>query len=759
MHVAVPRLQSTIPIPDNPETIMHLQEPLFPKYTPPSYTDILSVEAEPDLEVTSSIPILSQPVPGWGVWPDASNDERVSYMEQLIADHRPLKKEFWHGGDTSVTIIDESSDDDEPPTSDDDEVVLLSTTRKSKPLCGNSLKSRPALTKFLKPRKTSKQRETVLKSRKTARKTDTVRKQRRISNYFHAASSSRTSDDKILELLSGISEQLSNIQKEQKLFRIVLKRQSTPSRLKRSAFRNRSNIFTAKETHEEVDHQGCHTESPNPSTANQTPMEEDHQGCQTEPLNLGTEPIEEDQEGCQTEPLDLATAKRTLMEEDHTFSHSPVVSQYSAQKYGSTALNKEPSSKTAVRETGGTTPVHTSPIHASPIHKPSVQHHPDHEVSDHNIPTPNSPFTPKDTPIHPPKTIKTRRSVIYDAKDHPDSPEIHHIIYQGKEIFERISPDPSPPPLSLLLTRVQTASQDQPAEENDVCELSDSSSARERPKHIPSVKENILAKELYRSESVPALDLICPLNQSLWDRFEIVLSNANYARQCISLTPFVHRFHITPSKFDFSNNFLLQLAKPSQWTTTYHMEILMYMLAARHSRLLEEQKLAFITTHLTSGIQAISKNFMKSRKRETFQWDEKILCDTLNPPNLGFSCEHNKSETHLFEWVDEALLDEIRIVDAKRVDLLHELQALTGKVNVELESHRLWLVGRAEEMRNEINENMVKLTKAIDESTSLMKAQIDAKVKTHTNSKWSINQTAATMAMIGAMTYLYWKLL
>ncbi|KAG2332876.1 hypothetical protein Bca52824_004056 [Brassica carinata] len=499
MHVAVPRLRSTIPIPDNPETIMHLQEPLFPKYTPPSYTDILSVEAEPDV---------------------SSNT-----------------------------------------TYDDDEVVPLSTTRKSKPLCGNSLKSRPALTKVLKPRKTSKQRETVLKPRKTARKTDTVRKQRRISNYFHVASSSRTSDEKILELLSGISEQLSNIQKKQKLFRILLKRQSTPSRLKRSALRNRSNIFTAK---------------------------------------------------------------KTLMEEDHTFSHSPVVSQYAAQKYGSTALNKEPSSETAVRETGGTTPVHTSPIHASPNHKPSIQHHPDHEVSDHNIPTPNSPFTPKDTPIHPPKTIKTRRSTSEERSR----------------------------------------------------ELSDSSPARERPKHIPSVEENILAKELYRSESVPALDLICPLNQSLWDRFETVLSNANYA------------FHITPSKFDFSNNFLVQLAKPSQWTTTY-----------------------------------------------------------------------NKSETHLFKWVDEALLDEIRIVDAKRVDLLHELQALTGKVNVELDSHRLWLVGRAEEMRNEINENMVQLTKAIDESTSLMKAQIDAKVKTHTNSKWSINQTAAAMAMIGAMTYLYWKLL
>ncbi|KAG2269591.1 hypothetical protein Bca52824_064146 [Brassica carinata] len=474
---------------------------------PPSYTDILSVEAEPDLEVTSSIPILSQPVPGWGVWPDASNDERVSYMEQLIADHRPLKKEFWHGGDTSVTIIDE-----------------------------------PALTKFLKPRKTSKQRETVLKSRKTARKTDTVRKQRRISNYFHAASSSRTSDDKILELLSGISEQLSNIQKEQKLFRIVLKRQSTPSRLKRSAFRNRSNIFTAKETV-------------------------------------------------------TFLFFYLLMEEDHTFSHSPVVSQYSAQKYGSTALNKEPSSKTAMRNRG-TTPVHTS-IHASPSTnlRPAP---PDHEVSDHNIPTPNSPFTPKDTPIHPPKTIKTRRSAM---------PPIN-----------AFSETATSSPFSVANSSLPNL-KDQPAEENDVCELSDSSSARERPKHIPSVKENILAKELYRSESVPALDLICPLNQSLWDRFEI----------CISLTPFVHRFHITPSKFDFSNNFLLQLAKPSQWTTTYHMEILMYMLAARHSRLLEEQKLAFITTHLTSGIQAISKNFMKSRKRETFQWDEKVTEIVLQP--------------------------------------------------------------------------------------------------------------------------------
>lgn len=55
------------------------------------------------------------------------------------------------------------------------------------------------------------------------------------------------------------------------------------------------------------------------------------------------------------------------------------------------------------------------------------------------------------------------------------------------------------------------------------------------------------------------------------------------------------------------------------------------MLGARHSRLLEEQKLAFITPHLASGIQAISKSFNKSRKRETFLWDDQLTDLVLQP--------------------------------------------------------------------------------------------------------------------------------
>ncbi|KAG2332110.1 hypothetical protein Bca52824_003290 [Brassica carinata] len=627
-----------------------------------------------------------------------------------------------------------------------------------------------------------------------------------------------------------------------------------------------------QELHEEVDHQGCHLESPNPSTAN------------------------------------LRRLWRKI-----TLSVTPVVSQCSGTNAALQLSTRNQVLKPQSRNRG-TTPVHTLPIHASPNHKPSIQHHPDHEVSDHNIPTPNSPFTPKDTPIHPPKTIKTSAFGHIDAKDHPIARNSPHYIPRQRNI-ERISrpfpslPPPKSTPQSIHLRRrifplspsfhpqpspnkssdglpgfighasavnafSQTATsspfsvansslpnlKDQPAEENEVCELSDSSPARERPKHIPSVEENILAKELYRSESVPALDLICPLNQSLWDRFETVLSNANYA------------FHITPSKFDFSNNFLLQLAKPSQWTTTYHMEILMYMLAARHSRLLEEQKLAFITPHLTSGIQAISKNFMKSRKRETFQWDEKVteivlqprkkwmedvitvytlmiwadkhwvglainldlgLVEILDPiPNLysekavaKFMAPVLKSIPYLVKKVANYELTQFRGLEAFHMhripDLyINERTGDCGPVSVKfLEMHahgdpepnmanitdtqvddfrkqfvldiyktivlpayygrgrrtvhgvpnRCWCGKGLDMWVSETKENpyrrfyrckiALQLTKAIDESTSLMKAQIDAKVKTHTNSKWSINQTAAAMAMIGAMTYLYWKLL
>ncbi|CDY56567.1 BnaCnng30650D [Brassica napus] len=110
--------------------------------------------------------------------------------------------------------------------------------------------------------------------------------------------------------------------------------------------------------------------------------------------------------------------------------------------------------------------------------------------------------------------------------------------------------------------------------------------------HVPSLDENHLANELSKSPIIHALTLISPLPGLEWDLFYNTISTKTNV------------YHTTPSSFDFSNKFLLDLAKPKQWTSTRvrHMEVLIHMLAARHS------------THL-----------LTEKKRSTFVWDERLV--------------------------------------------------------------------------------------------------------------------------------------
>ncbi|KAG2248950.1 hypothetical protein Bca52824_088578 [Brassica carinata] len=125
---------------------MDLDGPNLPFYPAPCASDIISVEADPDLQVTSLIPIHSQPQPGWGVWPDVSNDDRVSYMEKLIADHLPFTKDLWHGGITSEPLITTlKNDEDQPKAKKTKPEAPPKNAYKSKPV--NNFKSDEQLTK------------------------------------------------------------------------------------------------------------------------------------------------------------------------------------------------------------------------------------------------------------------------------------------------------------------------------------------------------------------------------------------------------------------------------------------------------------------------------------------------------------------------------------------------------------------------------------------------------------------------------------
>ncbi|CAN6870640.1 unnamed protein product, partial [Brassica oleracea] len=325
-YQVVPKLQSTISIPFDSRTIMDLDGPNLPFHPAPSAIDIIRVEADPDLQVTSLIPINSQPQPGWGVWPD----------------HRPFTNDLWHGGVTSEPFITTTTNDEDQPKA-----------KKTKPEAPpkNAYKPKPLTKK-------------VLKARKTSKKKDTVRKQRHIGSYFHAAAPSSTSEDKILELLSAILDQVSKLQKESKLLRKLLKSKKTTTSLKRSAFNTLLGEGLVKKGNTALAHKGCQTEATNVNV----PVSS-HDVCHTE--------------------LKADSSHHTLqapMEEDH--SHSPVVRQYAAQLYGSTSHSKSTTGKPVHATSVHASPIHTSPIHTSPIHASPI-----HTSPIHNSQTPSSPIS------------------------------------------------------------------------------------------------------------------------------------------------------------------------------------------------------------------------------------------------------------------------------------------------------------------------------------------------------------------------------
>ncbi|XP_048594935.1 uncharacterized protein LOC125575091 [Brassica napus] len=121
--------------------------------------------------------------------------------------------------------------------------------------------------------------------------------------------------------------------------------------------------------------------------------------------------------------------------------------------------------------------------------------------------------------------------------------------------------------------------------------------------------------EFIASPVIPALDLITPLPQKEWDLFQQILrANMNV-------------FHCTLSEFEFSNKSLLDIAYPQQWTTTYQMQILVHMLSARHSDILQTENAAFAPPIFCSAINDIWDDFNKcgKKKKDSFVWPQELI--------------------------------------------------------------------------------------------------------------------------------------
>ncbi|KAH0874983.1 hypothetical protein HID58_072345 [Brassica napus] len=626
---AIPQLLSFIPAQPDQRTLMDLEDGYLPQHKSIDSISIRRVEFSSDS--------------GWGEWPNDPKDDCVIYMEQLIADQFTFNKGMWPAGVTTEPLL-------------------------NKPIARVHRKG-------MFPTRVKQS----LKPKKVIKKETSSRKQRRISSYFTRSS-----------VASFTNEQLSE----------MVKKPATSHQARHEA--------------------SIHQDAPDTS-------HHQHQPDQAQPL-YDDHPTDQDVDAMETD--------------EQPSSQSPIISQYAIhlQRQASASLNtplqttpneSPPRTPTPFSSPGRVETIHTptvhglfdhnhTTVHTSPDHNPNSEMIPPDENTTNTIPEDDIQTTPAPeepnqpiVPPHPHRHLSNRpepKSVIYDKSDHPNSPEIHHILCYGLRIYDPISPDPplsnppifdstigpsSAPYILLRLSPLPFTPLTSPAKSNDsglgflshtathndfaatastsppvigrptiVPSPADESQGddeavidltqtKDPPRHVLSMEENHLAKELFSCPLVPAIALISPLPQMEWDLFEKILK-AN-----------INVYHTTHFEFEFSNKSLLQLGEPKQWTTTYKIlkqirkhELFLLFLTIQH-----KESNCWHPNYLLVWIEA---DYIRGS-------DEGESLPKVLPMQIRrtfFSCNfQRKTEHHLFKWVDEAIVDEVNMVDAKHNQL------------------------------------------------------------------------------------------
>ncbi|KAF2542967.1 hypothetical protein F2Q68_00029598 [Brassica cretica] len=402
-----------------------------------------------------------------------------------------------------------------------------------------------------------KKSDTIKQSLKP--KQPSARKQRRISSYFTRSTTQSFTNVQLTEMVIQLSTQMKQLKCE-------MKRRKKRSHARQSSF---NTLFSRRKQS---------------NTPSHTP----------EPTRTPTDVLHNQDDG----PMETDVLPQT------TF---PIISQYEAQLHRDSAYDPLASSPASDHC------IHTRSVHVSPNHNNTCVHtSPDHNIDsrqvspvfNHTPPVsqmithPNDATDDYDEPPRTPVSVQPLwdelNSVVYDMSDHPNSPEINHILYHGVRIYDAINPDPpifdssiprsrlllSPQPKTMLTSPTKrndslsgfavhattvnaftaTASSNSlpslALKEQNTPGVVDLTATKDVESHVPSLDEYHLANELSKSPLIHALTLISPLPGLEWDIFYNTISTKTNV------------YHTTPSSFDFSNKFLLDLAKPKQWTST-----------------------------------------------------------------------------------------------------------------------------------------------------------------------------------------------
>ncbi|CAD5318327.1 unnamed protein product [Arabidopsis thaliana] len=162
-------------------------------------------------------------------------------------------------------------------------------------------------------------------------------------------------------------------------------------------------------------------------------------------------------------------------------------------------------------------------------------------------------------------------------------------------------------------------------QEEGYVDVSDSSPAREREKPILSEAEVFLVAELLSKSRTGSYELIPSMSKSKFALF----------RNTLSAAPNIE--HLTSCGFLISNSFLLSLAKPTNWVSTLHMEVLVSLLSQKLATTLTNQRAAFVQPWFANHLQGKLKSFKAAKIKSRVKWSEPMKQFIIGPNTEWFT--------------------------------------------------------------------------------------------------------------------------
>ncbi|KAG7536989.1 Ulp1 protease family C-terminal catalytic domain [Arabidopsis suecica] len=165
--------------------------------------------------------------------------------------------------------------------------------------------------------------------------------------------------------------------------------------------------------------------------------------------------------------------------------------------------------------------------------------------------------------------------------------------------------------------------EDSAVETGDVVDVSDSSPARERkPTSLSDNEAKLVAlvSNIPQNSPTKQHDLLPRLNKSLFKVFMDTL----------------RKEHLTRGDTVITNKFLVQLAQPTNWVDTMHMEVLGSFLNERHRLALSQERAVIIKPWLGNYLQGKYSSFLAAKQKLRVQWNQQFKRAIPGSPSEWF---------------------------------------------------------------------------------------------------------------------------